>query len=629
MKPLKPRYTREKRIPPLTILLVLGSFGADLPSTAGAESANFGGDRRGKILAEWLRLGGERGVLGRAITGEYDVAEGRQSSFERGSLRLNRKLDAVELIAPPITRNGIPETSTFFSTVYVDEKTTIPVIGNGDLWPSCWGDDGALYAANGDGWGLDFARRAWADVWVNRIDGDLPGPLSGMPLARAEQVADVWSGTGYNRKPTGMACAGGNIYLAVQDLALDFEVAPALSISRSTDKGRTWTWTRGAPMFGNSVFTTIMFLDQGQDNANLKKSHVYAYGIDHNWRFSGRVPSPDKLYLGRAPADRVEDRTAWEFFIGVDPAGRPSWSREIQARQPVLEDRSLAFSELVIDHPAWPGPMTKIAQGGVFYNGPLDRYIYTSWTRFSWEFYEAPQPWGPWRHFVSKNFGVYPWTETKHGGYAPSASTKYLSTDGKTLYVQSNTFLSGVSRYGLALREVRLEPYVAASPTNTPSTTSLAAPRLGTVAISYSNHFGTPKILNDGLVTGQSEDSWNGEAKVEDFWGFTWPQPYNLNRVEYSTGEVTADGGWFEGAIRVQVRQRGIWVDVQGICSSPRYPGRVAPSSATFVFLFEDTWGDGVRIVGLPGGKARYTSIAELDAFYVDQRAPIDCSQPR
>jgi Domain of unknown function (DUF4185) len=571
----------------------------------------------GEILSAWVRLGGERGRLGCPITGEYDVPEGRQSTFERGSLRFNRNL-RVELIAPATTLNGIPEKSTFFSTVYIDEKTTLPVLGDGDLWPSCWGHDNALYTAAGDGWGMDFDTRTWADLTVSRINGDAPGVLTGVPLARGDQVASVWSGWDYNRKPTGIVCAGGSLYLAVQDLALDFEAAPALSISRSVDNGRTWTWDRSAPMFGNSEFTTVMFLDYGQDNANARDGYVYAYGIDHNWRFSGRVPDPDKLYLARVPADRVQDRTAWEFFMGTDPAGTPSWSREIHTRQPVLEDHSRAFSEMIVSHPAWPEPMTKIAQGGVFYNRPLDRYIYTSWTRFSWEFYEAPKPWGPWRHFYSKNFGVYPWTESKHGSYAPSASTKYLSADGKRFYIQANTFLSGVRRYGLALREVRVEPYAPARPGNARSSASLASPQLGTVVISYSNHFGFPGILNDGVVADQSEDSWNGEAKAEDYWGYTWPRPYNLNLIEYSTGQMTTDGGWFEDGLKIQVRQSGFWVDVAGACSSPRYPGPGAAGSTTYAFSFNDTWADGVRIVGRPGGKARYTSIAELDVFYTD-----------
>ena len=580
-------------------------------------------DIRGPILVEWVRQGAERGRLGYPLTGEYDVPEGRQSTFQGGSLRFNRSLNQVEVIAPVGTSSGNPVTSTFFSTVYIDEKTTVPVLGDGDLWPSCWSSDGALYTANGDGWGMDFATRIGADLVVSRIDGEAPGLLTGAPLARGSQVSDLWSASGHNRKPTGLVCAAGNLYLAVQDLALDFEAAPSLSISRSTDRGRSWTWDRSAPMFGSSAFTTLMFLDYGQDNANARDGYVYAYGIDHNWRFSARVPDPEKLYLGRVPADRILDRTAWEFFIGTDPAGKPSWSPDIRSRQPVLEDRSRAFTEMVVNHPAWPGPMTKIAQGGIFYNRPLNRYIYTSWTRFSWEFYEAPQPWGPWRHFISKNFGVYPWTEAKHGGYAPSASTKYLSADGKSFYVQANTFLSGVHRYGLALRQVRLEPYLEAIPANARGSVSLASAHFGTVVFSYSNHFGRPSILNDNLVADQSEDSWNGEAKLVDFWGYTWPRPYSFNRVEYSTGQMTKDGGWFEAGVKIQVRQRGIWVDVPDACSSPPYLGAEDAGNTTYTFAFDNTWGDGVRIIGRPGGDARYTSIAELNVYYTDAQDPV------
>jgi hypothetical protein len=127
-------------------------------------------------------------------------------------------------------------------------------------------------------------------------------------------------------------------------------------------------------------------------------------------------------------------------------------------------------------------------------------------------------------------------------------------------------------------------------------------------------------------VAEQSEDSWNGEAKTEDYWGYTWPRPYNLNGVKYSTGRMTKDGGWFEEGIRIQVRQRGVWIDVAGACSSPRYPGPGAAAGATYVFAFDDTWGDGVRLVGRPGGEARYTSISELDVFYTE--APRAICQP-
>jgi len=44
-----------------------------------------------------------------------------------------------------------PPQSTFFSTAAEEAYSTYQMPGDGDLWPSCWADDGNLYAANGDG----------------------------------------------------------------------------------------------------------------------------------------------------------------------------------------------------------------------------------------------------------------------------------------------------------------------------------------------------------------------------------------------------------------------------------------------------------------------------------------------
>ena len=45
-----------------------------------------------------------------------------------------------------------PPESKLFSTVGEEAYSTYQMTaGNGDLWPSCWADDGNLYAANGDG----------------------------------------------------------------------------------------------------------------------------------------------------------------------------------------------------------------------------------------------------------------------------------------------------------------------------------------------------------------------------------------------------------------------------------------------------------------------------------------------
>ena len=60
-----------------------------------------------------------------------------------------------------------------------------------------------------------------------------------------------------------------------------------------------------------------------------------------------------------------------------------------------------------------------------------------------------------------------------------------------------------------------------------------------------------------------------------------------INRVEFTTGEVTADGGWFNGRPRVQYRRDGTWFDVAGQSTTPAYPGdATAGSFTTYTMTF-------------------------------------------
>lgn len=121
--------------------------------------------------------------------------------------------------------------------------------------------------------------------------------------------------------------------------------------------------------------------------------------------------------------------------------------------------------------------------------------------------------------------------------------------------------------------------------------------------------------MNDESRAG-SEDSWNGERKEEDYWGYTWPRPYNMNTIKYTTGKIFADGGWFND-LRVQVRRKFVWRDVKDLVVRPPYPGTAqAGQNMTYVLTFADTWGDGVRIVGEPGGDSTFSSISELEVYY-------------
>jgi hypothetical protein len=504
-----------------------------------------------------------------------------------------------------------PPLSTFFATAAEESYSTYHLSSDGDLWPSCWADDGNLYAANGDGTAFDpfngYGSRY--DLAVSRISG-MPPSLTGTTLNT--NVGTNWSGNGYNRKPTGMVCVNNAIYLAFQNLDdVNFNDAPAASIAKSTDHGAHWTWDSNAPMFSNHVFTTIFFLDYGQNNANAIDGYVYAYGLDNNWR------AQQDVYLARVPNTSIQDRSTWQFYTGTDGGGNPTWTSNIGDKMPVLEDdRMLYPSE--IGTPPCPASEPVIGQGGVTYDAPLHRYIFVSWTCPTHEFYEAPQPWGPWSLFLSKDFGAFVGAHNQ-GMYGTSIPSKFISSDGKTLDVQSNVCCGPGDSYTFSLRQLFLQPYASTTPGNAHSdTNNLAMTGSATTAISKSTHFGTlcgpdcSDSINDGLTSG-SEDDYDAEAKTTDWWGYTWNQTYNMNRVVYTTGAMFPDGGWFSGNLRVQVRQNFNWVDVSNLSVSPAYPYSAgAGSNTTYTFTFDDTWGDGVRIIGTPGGSSHFTSISEL-----------------
>jgi hypothetical protein len=521
-----------------------------------------------------------------------------------------------------------PDESTFFSTAQVESSSSSTTVSDGDLWPAAWSDDDILYTANGDGKGFDPLAE-WSDIVMNKVSGTpSEDNITGVRLAAGDEIGRVWSDPAkYNRKPTGMISVDGDLYLAVQDLnktegADIFNDAPAAAIYKSADKGRTWTYPGSTPMFKDHVFTTVMFLDYGKDSRdNTFDDYVYAYGLDHNWRdsFSDSVPDPTELYLARAPKDKLQDAGAWEYYRG-DLSGKAEWTKpgDIAGKKPVLRDERRVYKELL--EPGL-GSMSVLSQGSIVYNKPLDRYIYTSWTEFTFEFYEAPRPWGPWKRFLSTDYGIYPWYFDKYGGYATVIPSKYISADGREMWMNSNTFVGGVKNYYLSLRKLKVTPYRETKPENGKSRDNLALPAYGQDVTPISRALKTGKLsrINDGDAAKTAENSWNGERKMEDWWGYTWSRAYHMNQVVYTPGETdAAKGGWFE-SLRVQVRQNFKWTDVKNLRATPDYPADAsAGKDRTYTLRFDQTWGDGLRIIGKPGGSEAYSSVAELEVYFAD-----------
>ncbi len=243
-----------------------------------------------------------------------------------------------------------------------------------------------------------------------------------------------------------------------------FNEAPTATIVRSDDLGRTWSWP-DEPMFTDHTFTTVMFLDLGQANGGSEQ--VYAYGIDGNWRtsFSKIVADPTELFLGRVRRSRR--RTS------LRGSSSPGATQTVGRSGPATSTRrsrywSTSAATTRPRHSGWmpttsPGSR-RAAWSGTRPSGATSTRPGAS-TRSSST--EAPAPWGPWRLLHTHDFGHFPWHGprsplAKHGGYAPTMPSKFISADGRDLWLQSNWFVPASSRggraYSFGLRKVRFDP---------------------------------------------------------------------------------------------------------------------------------------------------------------------------
>ena len=349
-----------------------------------------------------------------------------------------------------------PEVSRPIVNVEVEDyntyRLTNPLVPawTGDLWPCAWGDDDILYTANGDGFGFGCG---WGDIVFSIVEG-LPPHLNGMSPrgARGANIAGVWGPDilNLNRKPTGMICVDGDLYLFFQNLKAGwsdnpFGDAPHASISVSRDHGLNWEYDASGPMFTDHVFTTGFFLDYGKCQEHAKDEYVYVYGLDYNWRYSEDF-SQTKMFLARVPSQGILERDEWEFFTGLS-GEVPAWSPDIGEKVPVLEDDTL-----------YRNKKSGIAQGSVVYVPQLNRYLYSTRAFYEWIFYEAAKPWGPWTRVAVQEW-TGGWREDFHAGYNVVIPTKFLDADGLGGWIVSSLsdgYFDGMY-YNMGLRRFTLE----------------------------------------------------------------------------------------------------------------------------------------------------------------------------
>ncbi|MCP5114000.1 MAG: DUF4185 domain-containing protein, partial [bacterium] len=281
---------------------------------------------------------------------------------------------------------------------------------NSDNWPLTWADDGALYTSYGDGWGFKplvekklsqgFARiRGWGEDF----NGENIRSESGETLGGGENGA----------KASGMVMVDGILYAWTRNVG-------NAQLMWSQDRGKTWEW--GFKL--TESFGSPAFLNFGRNYAGARDEYVYTY----SQAGPSAYEADDGLVLARVRKDRIRERAAYDFFVRLNGAGEPVWSKNIA-------ERGLAFEK-----------KNDVQRVDAVYNAGLGRYMLALGYghRGGWGIFDAPEPWGPWTTVLYERWSVPGTGSQSH--FFWNFSNKWLSADGRD-FVMISTGTSDQDRW--------------------------------------------------------------------------------------------------------------------------------------------------------------------------------------
>jgi hypothetical protein len=315
----------------------------------------------------------------------------------------------------------------------------------GDTFPMTWAEDDEIYASAGDpGWGNPPKKEG---LDVEKLSGIPPG----YKITRVNFMPGYLGLGGAGTKPSGMISVKGVLYLAFQNLlgkkpplyGSTSQNGTDATIVASRDHGKTWTPNiKGIkqPMFPGATFGGPAFVNVGKDNASAPDKYVYAVSTDQ-W------DNGSELRVGRVPADKIQERNAWEWIADLKNSDEPTWSDDMQKAVPVLkDDRKIGLPDMV-------------------YVAAIKRYILLTWSLkkdFSPDdgselfIYDAPHPWGP---FTLVHHEAV-WESVAMNAYCPRLPLKWLQVgDGQLVgWIQfSGSWRKGSQYYRSHVRQFKLK----------------------------------------------------------------------------------------------------------------------------------------------------------------------------
>ena len=189
----------------------------------------------------------------------------------------------------------------------------------GDNWPITWADDGNLYTAYGDAQGFAPKVEKKLSLGLAQVVGG-PADFRGINI-RSRTGETVGEGA-RGAKASGMLCVDGILYMLVRNVGNS-------QVTWLDDHGVTWH--RCDWKFETS-FGAPTFLNFGANYAGRRDNYAYLYSNDDD---SAYTPA-DRMVMARVPLSEMRERSAYEFFKGVDAAGRPEWTKDIRDRGAVF-----------------------------------------------------------------------------------------------------------------------------------------------------------------------------------------------------------------------------------------------------------------------------------------------------
>ncbi|MBI1389014.1 MAG: serine hydrolase [bacterium] len=313
-----------------------------------------------------------------------------------------------------------PPSPAIERAVWAPAREIVRMATGSDNWPLTWGDDDRLYTAYGDGNGFKPFTGKKLSMGFARVSGSPPG-LTGENI-RSESGETIGDGP-RARKASGIIMVDGVLYLWARNAA-------NAQLAWSEDHGETWRWSDWKFETG---FGAPTFINFGRNNENARDEFVYLVSHDND---SAYEPA-DRMVMARVPADRILERSAYEFFESLGENNSPRWTKEINKRGAVFVHTGKCY------------------RSGISWNPGLRRYLWLQTlpkgdARFEGGFglYDAPEPWGPWTTvYLTQRWDVGP-------GESSSLPVKWMSPDGRSAFmVFSGSDAFSVRQVDFILRE--------------------------------------------------------------------------------------------------------------------------------------------------------------------------------